>query len=299
MLDLKEVTKLALSASILMLVIGLGMRATFADATSFFRHLFHSPYSLLRAVFTMNLVVPVVAALLAKVFALPLPVKVAMVAMSISPVPPVLPGKQIKFGGRDTFVYGLLVAVSLVAILSVPLSVELLGRLFHRDLHMSFATMAQLMAKTILAPVAVGMAIRYFAPDLAVRTGHWVIRVGNVLLIIAVLPVLIASLPGMWSLIGDGTILVFLVVISVAILAGQWIGGPDEHDRTALGIVSPLRHPGVALAISTINFTEEKLAPAAILLYFLLAVILTTVYGKLRVRNLSRRSPSAMAAHTS
>jgi BASS family bile acid:Na+ symporter len=295
--DLQGLIKLALSASILLLVLGLGMRATFADATSFFSHLFHSPYSLARAVFTMNFVVPMVAALSAKVFALPLPVNVAMVALSISPVPPILPGKQIKFGGSEKFVYGLLVAVSLAAILLVPLSVELLGSLFHRDVHMSFATMAQLMAKTILVPLVVGMAIQYYVPDLAARIGHWVLRVGNLLLVIAVLPVLISSLSGMWSLIGDGTILVFLLVISVAILAGQWIGGPDEHDRTALAIVSPLRHPGVALAIGTINFPNEKLVPAAVLLYFLLAVILTTIYGKLRLRNLSGRRASAMPAH--
>jgi BASS family bile acid:Na+ symporter len=101
----------------------------------------------------------------------------------------------------------------------------------------------------------------------------------------------------MWSLIGDGTILVFLVIISVAIMTGHWMGGPDEHDRTALGIVAPMRHPGVALAIGKINFPDEKLLPAAVLLYALVAVIATTVYGKFRLRNLSGRSASARAAH--
>src|SRR5262245_42770293 len=137
MIDFAWFVRQALAASILLLVIGLGMRATLTEATSLFREAFHPPYSLLRAVVAMNFVVPIVAASIAAVFDLRPPVKVAIVAMSISPVPPILPGKQLKFGGRHSYVYGLLVAVSLVSIVFVPLSVEVLGRLLDRDVHMS------------------------------------------------------------------------------------------------------------------------------------------------------------------
>src|SRR5688572_2757830 len=50
MIDFAQLVKAALAASILLLVIGLGMRATFTEATSFFRHMFQPPYSLLRAI---------------------------------------------------------------------------------------------------------------------------------------------------------------------------------------------------------------------------------------------------------
>jgi BASS family bile acid:Na+ symporter len=296
MVDFAQLIKLALSASILLLVIGLGMRASLAEATSFFRHLFRPPYSLIRAIIAMNFVVPIVAATVAAAFALYPPVKIALVAVSISPVPPILPSKQVRFGGRASYVYGLLVAVSLAAIVFVPLSVELLGRLFHRDVHMSFAEMAKLMGKTILLPLGAGMTIRQLAPGPAVRIAPWVVRIGNLLLIIVLVPLLIASLQGMWFLIGNGTILAMGVVIALAITAGQRIGGPDEHDRTALGIVSAMRHPGVALAIGRMNFPDDKLLPAAILLYTLVAAIVTTVYGKFRLRQLSRSATAATAA---
>jgi BASS family bile acid:Na+ symporter len=201
-----------------------------------------------------------------------------------------------KFGGRVSYVYGLLVAISLASIVFVPLSVELLGRLFHRDVHMSFAEMTKVMGKTILAPLGAGMIIRYLAPSLAARIAPWVVRIGNLLLIIVLVPLLIASGQGMWSLIGNGTILAIVVLIAIAIRAGQRIGGPDEHDRTALGIVSAMRHPGVALAIARINFPDDKLVPAAILLYTLVAAIVTTLYGKFRLRHLSRNATAAVAA---
>src|SRR5262245_53301344 len=285
MVDFAHLVKLALAGSILFLVVGLGMRATFAEATSLFRHLFQAPHSLLRAIIAMNFVVPIVAATIARVFALPFPIKVAIVAMSISPVPPILPGKQLKFGGRASFVYGLLVAVSLVAILFVPLSVELLGSLFHRDYYIGFADIAFVIGKTILVPLAVGIMVRSFAPDFADRWAPRILQLGNILLITGLLPVIIATWHGMVSLIGDGTIFAILAVVAMAIAAGHWMGGPNDHDRTALGIVSAMRHPGVALAIATRNAPDEKLIPAAIILFALVAVITTTIYGKFRIRS--------------
>ncbi len=294
--DFVTLIRLILAASIFLLVIGLGMRATPGEATSFFRHLFHPPYSLVRAVVAMNFVVPIVAAVIASVFGLYQPVKIALVAVSISPVPPILPGKQVKFGGRASYVYGLLVAISLAAIVFVPLSVELLGKLFHRDIHMSFTEMTKLMGTTILLPLAAGILIRMLAPGLARRIAPWVLRVGNLLLLIVLVPLVIASWHGIWSLIGNGTILAIVVVIAIAIAAGQWIGGPDEHDRTALGIVSAMRHPGVALAIGRMNFPDDKLLPAAILLFTLVAAIATTVYGTMRFRRLAGKTTAALAA---
>jgi bile acid:Na+ symporter, BASS family len=45
-----------------------------------------------------------------------------------------------------------------------------------------------------------------------------------------------------------------------------------------LALASGARHPGAALAIATANFPEQKLAPAAILLYLLLSAILSIPY---------------------
>jgi len=290
MIDWAHLIQLMLAASILLLVAGLGMRVTFAEATSFFRHFLQAPYSLARAIFAMNIVVPLIAASVTLAFGLYLPVKIAIEAASISPVPPILPGKQVKFGGSASYVFGLLVSVSLAAILVVPVSVELLGKLFHRDVHMSFVQMLGLMGKTILLPLGAGMVIRQLAPGLAARTAPWVARTGNILLIAALLPLIGASLPGMWELIGNGTVLAIVVVVGVSITAGHLIGGPSDHDRTALGIVAAMRHPGVALAIGKVNFPDEKLLPAAILLYTLVAAIATTLYGKVRLRALSTGS---------
>jgi len=87
----------------------------------------------------MYIVVPVFAAILAALFDLTPAIKIELLLMAVSLVPPILPGKQLKLGGRANYVYGLLVAASSCAIVFVPLAVEALGRVFHREAHVALA----------------------------------------------------------------------------------------------------------------------------------------------------------------
>jgi BASS family bile acid:Na+ symporter len=111
-----------------------------------------------------------------------------------------------------------------------------------------------------------------------------------------VLAVLIAVGPAIVSLIGDGTVLAIAAVVVAGLLAGHWLGGPDPDDRTALAIAASMRHPGVALAIARLNFPDEKLAPAAVLLFLLVNVIVTLPYGVWRRRGHAGRA-GAPGAH--
>jgi BASS family bile acid:Na+ symporter len=276
--------KLAISASILLLVFALGLRASFGDAVSLFRTLFSPPHRLLRAVFAMNIVVPVVATAVATVFDLSLPVKVAVLAMAVAPLPPLLPGKQLKFGGTSNYVFGLLVAVSLAAVVMVPLGVDVLGRVFHRESHLGVAQVAQLVGTTILFPLFAALVVRRFAPGVAEQAAPWLSRLGTILLVAGLVPVLVQVAPVMLSMVGNRSVLAITLVVAAAIAAGHWLGGPDFDERTTLAIASAMRHPGIALAIATLNFPEEPRVAAAVLLYLLIAIGATSIYGAWRKR---------------
>lgn len=283
-MDPTQLVKLAITFSILLLVFALGLRATFADATSLFRTLFVPPNRLLRAVFAMNVAVPVVATIVALLFELSLPVKVALLAMAVAPIPPLLPGKQLKLGGHSGYVFGLLVAVSLAAIVLVPLGVDLLGRLFDRDTRIGPGQVAQLVGMTILAPLLAGLVVRQLVPEVAAHAAPWVSRVGTILLVAGLVPILMKVAPAIPSLVGNGSVLAIAFVIVVAIAIGHVLGGPDPDERTTLAVASAMRHPGIALAIATQNFPQEPRGPAAILVYLLLAIVATTLYGAWRKR---------------
>src|SRR5262249_14914086 len=157
--------RLAITASILLLVFALGLRVTTEDAT----YLFRRPARLLRGFLAMGVIVPAVAAALAALFQLARPVEIALLAMAVSPVPPILPGKQLKLGGRSHYVFGLLVAAALLAVMYVPLAIEALGWLFGREVHIGAGIVARVVGITVLLPLAAGLTVHRVAPVVAER----------------------------------------------------------------------------------------------------------------------------------
>jgi BASS family bile acid:Na+ symporter len=259
------------------------------DAT----YLFRQPARFLRGFLAMGVIVPAVAAALAALVHLAPAVEIALLAMAVSPVPPILPGKQLKLGGRSRYVFGMLVAASLAAVVFVPLAIHVLGWLFGRETHVGAGVVARIVGVTVLLPLAAGLTVRGLAPTVAERIAPWAARIGNVLLIGGVRAVLIAVGAAVLSLVGNGTVLIFAAVVAAGLAAGHWLGGPDPDDRTALAIASSMRHPGVALAVARLNFPDERLVPAAVILFLLVNLIVTLPYGAWRRRAHAGRAPAA------
>lgn len=294
-MDLPQIVKGSVAASLLLMVFALGLRATFADATSLFRDFFRPPHRLLRAIFAMNVAVPVVAVAAAMLFDLPQAVRIALLAMAVCPVPPILPGRQLKAGGDPGFVYGLLVAVSIAAVVVVPASVEVLGWVFRREVHLAPDVVAKPIAISILAPLGAGLVVRRLFPGAAARMAPWSARAGSLLLLVGASFILFQAWPAIRSLVGSGAIVAFTGMALVSLALGHAFGGADPRDRTVLGIASLQRHPGIALAIAHVNVPDNRYAPGAILLYLVISIVVAAVYGTIRARSLRRNAVAGMS----
>src|SRR5258705_1638612 len=141
-----------LKMSIVLSVFALGLKATFADATYLFRH----PRELGRAFLSMNVLMPLLAVALVMTFSLHPAVKIALVALAVSPVPPFFPKKAIKVGGKDDYSVGLLVATAVLAIAVIPLTMEIFERIGSLPLQMPARSVAALVLTTVLVPLLVG-----------------------------------------------------------------------------------------------------------------------------------------------
>lgn len=278
-MDALAVIKLLLSASILLLVFALGLQASFADATSLLRNLLRSPHWLLRAMISMYVVVPAAAVGLALAFDLPPALRGGLLAVAVAPIPPILPGKQLKFGGDRAHVFGLLVAVSLSSIVVIPLVVLLIGRIFGREASFGPVSVMHLVGVSILLPLAAGLAARQWLPRFAARIAPWVSRVGTIVLLACLVPILIGAWPAIAPLLGHGVLVAAVALAALAIAAGHLLGGADASVGATLAIASAMRHPGVALAIVARNVLDDAHASAVVLLYLLVAAVLTTGYG--------------------
>ncbi|HEX6999532.1 MAG TPA: membrane transporter protein, partial [Gammaproteobacteria bacterium] len=176
-----HVVVLVLQLSIFLVVLSLGLRSSAGDAT----YLFRSPALLLRSLLAMNIVMPMVVALAAALLPLHPAVKIALIALAVSPVPPFLPGKELKLvvPERERYVYGLLVASAVLAVVLVPVVISLLAAAFHRDVRVDPLSVARIVAITVLLPLGIGLAVRHFWPA-ARRVSAPVNRVGMVLLLL-------------------------------------------------------------------------------------------------------------------
>jgi BASS family bile acid:Na+ symporter len=265
---------LALKASVFLNVFALGLDARYRDAIYLFRNLGR----LARSLSSMFIVMPLFAAALAAAFDLHAAVKIALVALAVAPIPPLLPRKVMRAGEKSSYALGLLVAAALLSIVFTPLAFHLLGKTLGAHARMSPATIMQIVLLTVMLPLGAGMLVRNIAPGFAERWPSFIALAATVLLIASAVPILSTSWPTIEALIGNGTLAAITAFVLAGLAAGHILGGPAPEDRTAQALSAASRHPGIALAIASANFPEQKLMPAAILLYLIVSAVASIPY---------------------
>jgi BASS family bile acid:Na+ symporter len=284
----REIVMFALKGSIMLTVFGFGLRASVGDLF----YLLRRPRLLVLSLTAMFVIMPLFALFAVRVGHFSPAVAIALVAVSLSPVPPLLPRKMTKAGGIAP--YGLMVTAATLAVLYIPLASELIGKYFGRPFGMSPGTVAKVVVVSILIPLAAGILLRKIAPALAVRIAHPVALIAAIVLLAGAVCILAFAYRSALALIGDGTLLVFAAFILVGLLVGHYFGGPDPDSRVVLALSTACRHPALALTIASTNFPAEHRVLGAILLYLVLNALLTIPYvswqGK-KIRALSSDSP--------
>ena len=221
---------------------------------------------------------------MAIVFDLLPPVKLALITLALSPVPPFIPGKAIKAGGHSAYMISLLVTMSILSLVVIPVSMMLIGRLYGLDVHVSPSAVARIVGVGILVPVALGVAIGWFAPTWAAALAKPVSIVAMILLAVDLVPILIKAWPAMYSLLDDGTVLAIVAITIVGLAVGHLLGGPERDDRVVLALSSASRHPAVAVAIASSVYPGEKLVGPAVLVDLIVVALVSVPYLKLLKR---------------
>jgi len=264
---------LAVKVGIALLVFGVGLTATVRDTTYFLRHRALFGWSMV----SMYVAMPLLAAWLCLKFELPPAIALALVALSISPVPPFLPGKATKAGGGGSYTVGLVVATSLLAAVIVPTSLSIIGRVFALPLSAPIGQVVKIVVATLLLPMALGIGVAHLRPA-AARGGKRVMTLATIMLAVAIVPILFTSWSAFGQLIGDGSLAVIVALTLAGLFVGHILGGPEPEDRTVLALATTARHPAVAIAIATANFPDNKLIVPAVLLALLVSAAASAPY---------------------
>ena len=273
-MDAKHLIVLALQVSIFCVVFGFGLKTSAGDLLSVVRR----PKLLARSLLSVFVLMPIVTVLLVRALDLRPEVRGILVALAISPMPPILPQKEAKAGGDSSFALGLMAVLALVAIAAAPASLALLGLLFGRPAGVAPAAVAKIAMISILVPLGTGVMIRFIQADFARHLEKWVTRFGWVLLSLGALVLLAGSLSAIWAHAGSLTLVAIVLFTMSGLLIGHLLGGPNREEATVLAFSTACRHPAIAVAIATANFPEYSFA-APVMLYLLVSGVVGLPYS--------------------
>jgi bile acid:Na+ symporter, BASS family len=271
-MSLQQYVTLALQLSIVCIVFSLGLMSTMADLLFLWRR----PGLLLRSLVAMLVVMPVVAVGLTQWLDVRNTSEIALVAMAISPMPPLLPRREVKAGGLHPYAVSLLATLALLAIVTIPVSVGLLAAYYRKPLTAPASAIARLAFFSVLLPLSAGIAFRAWT-TVAVRLVRPASQLGTLLLVTGSLLLLSGTWRGIWGVIGDGSVVMVAVFVVFGLVVGRLLGGPDPRQATVLGLSTACRHPAITLSIASANFPDDRFG-ATVLLYLLVGLVLLAPY---------------------
>jgi len=263
---------LALQLSIVCIVFSLGLMSTVSDLLFLWRR----PGLLLRSLVAMLIVMPVVAVGLTQWLDARNTSEIALIAMAISPMPPLLPRREVKAGGLQPYAISLLATLALLAIVTIPLSVQLLAAYYGKPLTSPASAIARLAFISVLLPLGAGIGVRAWT-TIAERLVRPVSQLGTLLLVIGSLLLLSGTWRDIWGAIGDGTLALVAAFVAFGLVVGRLLGGPDPRQATVLGLSTACRHPAITLSIASANFPDERFG-ATVALYLVVGLVLVTPY---------------------
>ncbi len=254
-------------------------------------YVFSKPDRLVRTILAMNVLGPIVAIIVCRLFDLHPALIVALVTLSMTPVGALFPQGMLPLvrTERGAHAHGLFVATTLLSVVLTPLAIEVINVLYGEDLHLSPLTVTSVAVGALLLPLGIGLVIGRFFPA-AKRWVPAIQQASGRLFLLCLVGFTILGWSRMSLIIRDGTLTAIAIISMCGLAVGHLVGGPDEDDRAVLAFATVSRHPGVAIAIAAL--TREPLAPIGVLLAVVVNEVAVVPYRWWRQR-LRRRDSAA------
>lgn len=269
------VLALVVKASIAVLLCAIGMSATLNDIT----YLWRRPALLLRSLFAMYVVVPFGAVTLARVFDPPWRTKVVLVVLAICAGAPLLPRKLVKLGGDASYGFSLVVATSVLAVVTVPVGLQVVSRFVPFESTVGPSEIAATILKAILLPLAAGMLVRALRPKTADWLGDRALQVAGTVLGVCAILSLVVGFRLVLDL-GLPSLLTLAAFTIMALATGHFLGGPDPAQCSTLALACATRHVGLALLVAATYRAPDTLTLVAG--YLLTSVLVSIPYVRWR-----------------
>lgn len=285
-MDAQALILLALKIAIAVTVFTYGLRATPDDLLYIVRR----PYLLARSLVAMLIVMPALVLACIYFLNLPQPTAVVLAALSVSPIPPLLPKKERKAKALAPYGLGLLVVLGLISVVTVPFSIAVFNWLFARPLMAQpLGAIITIVLKMIIAPLSLGIIFSKWLPQLGQRLLRPLRLAASILLVAGIALLALGSWHAVVASISQWTLVAIVAFVLAGLVVGHVLGGPQREHAAVLALSTASRHPAIALTIASANYPGEQFAPTLIL-YLVVCTLLAIPYVKWQRHRASTRT---------
>lgn len=274
-----------LKITVTVIIFGIGLDSTLHDAVRLFRE----PALLLRSLLAMYVLVPLAAVGLVILLPLPPGAEAGLLVLAVSSGAPLLPRKLLGIGD-GAYTFSLVAVSSVLAVILVPLWLEMLGPLFPRLPRLAPEKAALVLGESFFLPLLAGMAVRRFIPKFAAWTGGRVVGLAGLAMTLAAVVLLAVNWHVVLEVRWPGIAALALLIL-IALVIGHLVGGPKEENRSALAVACATRHIGVAVVVAT-SLPGVRMA-VVISIYIAISVAITLPYTRWR-RVVATRHPATL-----
>jgi BASS family bile acid:Na+ symporter len=234
---------------------------------------------LLRVTLANFIIVPILGILVEKVFRLPPGVATGFMLMAICAGVPFTVLSIRERGGRFNVAAALALYLPILSLVFVPLMASWVLPLA-ADAHLPMLRFFVTLLLLQVLPATIGILIASSSLQGAVPILERISRIGALVmlgvLVIFSSPDLARSIA---MLYGTLDLLAAAVLTILALVTGWLLGGAHTEDRRTVASATALRNVGLSMLIATTSFAADHDTSAAVLTYFFIQVVVTTIVG--------------------
>lgn len=279
---LRSIASLAVLVFAISSTLGAGLSFTFREIVAPFK----SPTRIVRAVLANFVVVPLLAAFIARVLALNTAETIGLVLLGAAAGAPFLIKLTAVAAGDIALSTSLLLLLVPMTVVLMPVIVPLLVP----EAAVTAAAIALPLITTLLVPLAVGLAIKHYAPRWAPPLQRLARPVSTVALIALIVLTTLVNFPSVLGIVASPTMLAILLLLAGSFLVGYVAASPRPERRVVLALGTAQR----GIAAATIVAVEDIKDPETLVLVVVASVvglaILIPLARTLRVRHLEVRN---------
>jgi BASS family bile acid:Na+ symporter len=282
------VVKYTVMTSVILLMLGVGLRITFRQVLEVFRQV----ASVARGLAANFLVVPVLTYLTLVWLPIAPDVKIGIMLMAAVPIAPMAPSPFVDMADGDLpYSAGLMTIVAILSVALTPLILFLALPRSEGGMVLDPLQIIEALLTVQLIPIGVGMALASASPSWTARLLRFVPKLGQIGLLLGVAALLVVQASEILAigLVGYAAIAVLVIVW---LFAGDWMGyGEAPARRRSLAILTAIRNIPLAFLIANASFPGSAVA-AVTLFVSALTMVASVIYAKVLT---GRSSPASEA----